>query len=365
MERTNIEIHGYDKQPVYDLHTHLIYPSPIEQSVSVFKNIMRHFNYGKIHIASVAMHDVTENVKALYCKANTENIYCSGSINHYFDERDTADYFLSEIKKYHAMGCDGIKMLEGKGNWHAKLYTKNLADKVYEKFFEYAEQNEIPVLMHLGDPLEMWDLSKMSDYAIERGWYCGGEGMPSREDLRFEVEQILKKFPRLRLILAHFYFMADDLDRAAKLFDTYPNLCFDLTTGDPHFVTLTETYDRSREFFIKYNDRLLYGTDTYHFSLGDMNEEQRYGTRINQIRSYIETDDQRVLNEKPIKCLNLPTESKNKIYRDNFVRYYGENPKKIDAEMLLHECALIEKERTLDEQMRSNLKTIKEYFEKM
>ena len=54
MDRTNIEIHDYDKGPVYDLHTYLFYPSLVEQSVSVFKNIMRHFNYGKIHIAPVA-----------------------------------------------------------------------------------------------------------------------------------------------------------------------------------------------------------------------------------------------------------------------------------------------------------------------
>lgn len=364
MDKTSIEIHGYDKEPVYELHTHLFYPSPIEQSVSAFKNIMRHFNYGKMHIASIAMQDVTENVKALYCKDNIENVYCSGSINHYFDERDTAEFFLSEIKKYHAMGCDGIKMLEGKGNWHARLYTKNLADKVYDKFFAYAEENEIPLLMHLGDPLEMWDLSKMSDYAIERGWYCGGEGMPSLEDLRDEVEGILKKFPRLRLILAHFYFMSDDLDRAARLFDTYPNLCFDLTTGDPHFVPLTKTYDRSREFFIKYRDRLLYGTDTYHFSLDGMTEEQRYGTRINQIRSFIETDNERLCDGQPIKCLNLPSEVKNKIYRDNFVRCYGASPKPIDKEMVVCDCALIQKERTLDEQMQQNLEVIKKHFKK-
>ncbi|MBE6688454.1 MAG: hypothetical protein E7588_04135 [Ruminococcaceae bacterium] len=368
MEKTNVEIHGYSKEPIYEMHTHMLYNRPVTDTVDAFKNIMRHFNFGKMHLASIAMIDTTENVKALYCKDRIDNLYASGSINHHFDSRDTSDFFLSEIKKYHAMGCDSIKILESKPSQHLRLYTPDLSHKVYEKFFNYAEENQIPLIMHVGDPLEMWDLSKMSQYAIERGWYCGGEGRPSLEDLRKETENILKKFPKLRLSLAHFFFMSDDIDRVAKMLDSYENLYFDLCIENAQFANLTDRYNDAKKFFIKYSDRFMYGTDTYHFALDGMTEEQRYGHRINQIRSFVEMDKEYIYTvegtNRRVRTLALDKQYQDNIFRNNFIEFFGQNPRKIDREMVVAECEKIIAERELDELMRANVETVKAHFSK-
>ena len=365
MELKNHELHGYNKKPIFDSHVHHLNPAPVDTSVALLNGMADHFNYARMTLCAIPMYDPIANVKSLYLKEHLTPIsYVAAGINHHYDERDDADFFLNEIKKYHAMGCDGIKMLEGKMELHRKIRPSRLDDKAFDKFYAYAEENAIPIVMHLGDPAENWDLSKMSEYAIAKGWYNGPED-PTLEDLRSEVDGILRKFPKLKLTLAHFYFMGDDLTRAAKMFDTYENLCFDLTPGGEMYVSFTSNYENARLFFEKYADRLVYGTDTYNFPLDGATPERRYGSRINLVRSYLEAAEDYTYMKDTVRPFHFGEEITDKIYRKNFLRIYGETPRALDYERIVAECELIAKERTLDELSAQNLATVSKYFKNL
>ena len=342
MDKTSIQLHSYSPTPVFDSHTHIQYIYPIDMSLENFKNIMRHFNYEKIHIAALGMNEPTDNYRALYCKDNIQGAYVSGSVNHRYDARDTAEYYLSEIKKYWAMGCDGMKLLELKPSTHRTLGHARLDDKKWDKFFGYAEENRIPLTLHCGDPLRFWDAEKAGEWAVSHGWVSGPDE-PTLEELRSEVSGILQKFPGLIVTLAHFYFMGAELDRAAKLFDTYPGVTFDITPGGEMFYEMSEDIDSARLFFKKYSKRILYGTDTYPFPLDGMSEEERYGRRINFARTFLEGKEDFLQPDRDdvmLHPLSADSDVLEDVYRGNFLRRFGEKPRELDYERIAMHCRL-------------------------
>ncbi len=365
MYKINPVLHGFSMEPVREGHAHVKFEKPIDESVEIFRNILEHFNYEALQILAMPCYSMTENYKAAYCKAKlAPRVFAAAGLEHNSDARDTKDYFTNQIREYHAMGFDGMKMLEGKlTTW--RMLHRMVNDRVLDGYYAYAEENEIPIVMHLGDPAKFWDLSKVTEYAISRGWVYT-EDEPSLEELRGNVEDVLSRFPGLHLTLAHFYFMSEDLERAAKLMDTYKNLCFDLTPGGEMFVGFTKNYDEARLFFEKYSDRLLYGTDMYNvFESPEKAETEIAGPRVFQLRSYLEKTEPFMapnLSDAPLRPFGLPAEITDKIYRTNSIRRYGKTPRPFDTERLLVKCEEVTKIRNLGAEEMKDMQVITEYF---
>ena len=367
MKKNNAALHGYSPLPICDSHVHQKFQLPLETTVQVFDEMMDHFNLSHIQLCSMPCYDRTDNYRAFYLKSlRSPKIYVAVGLDHHYDERDTAEYYLQEIKRYHAMGADSVKMLEGKMFVHRKL-GKKLCDPVFDLFYAYCEEHQIPITLHLGDPIENWDLSKMNEYAIRKGWYCGPED-PTREELRQEVYNVLDKFPRLPLVFAHFNFMGDDLDRAAELMEKYPNICFDLTPGGDMFIGFTQNWEKARAFFIKYQDRILYGTDSYNFPPADCSpEEGNNALRTNLVRTFLEGNEifTETTKKYPFKPFGFEGEILDKLYRENFFRLYGKHPHPLDKSAIPEGArALLADGKDLDALMQENLQKVIDHFEK-
>lgn len=366
MKGKNYERHGFRAKPVRENHGHLCFEKPIDETVSNYADILRHFNYSSANLCAIPVsHSVTENWQTMYCKAKlAPRIFASAGPEYFLDQRDNADNLLLQAKEYREMGFDGIKMLDGKVTQY-RITKYTLADKRFDKLFAYAEQNKIPIVMHIGDPAKFWDKSQMTEYAISRGWvYEPYE--PSLEEVRGWVFEILSRYPGLHLVLAHFFFMGGELDRAAKIFDTYKNVYFDLTPGGEMFVKFTENYDESRLFFEKYSDRLLYGTDMYNtFESADKAEAEVAGPRVFQLRSMLEGKEEfmsTLISDKPLRPFGFEGEILDKIYIGNAARIYGENPRPIDRERVAARCRKFILENKLSALEAENMKIITEYF---
>lgn len=363
----NPTLHGYSMEPICDNHVHQKFQLPLETTQAVIEELMDHFNYSRLQICAMNVYDRTDNYRAFYLKSKmAPKVYVGASLDHHFDERDTAEYYLEEIKRYHAMGADGVKMLEGKMFFHRKL-GKPLCDPVFDLFYGYCQEHSIPITIHLGDPLNNWDLSKMSEYAINKGWYCSPED-PTREELRQEVYNVLDKFPKLHIIFAHFNFMGDELEKAEALMEKYPNICLDLTPGGEMFIGFTEEWERARNFFIKYQDRILHGTDSYNFPPeGRLPENHQNSTRINLVRSFLEKKEIFTESSKnyPFRPFGFEGEMLDKIYRKNFIRLYGKSPRPLDRALILQGAKALQAEadENLTELMQQNLQTVIDHFE--
>lgn len=363
-----VEKYGLGNFKTCDNHFHMKYPEKIDKSLDILNLQRKYFNLDKVQLCCMPCYDMSENYKGFYLKSKLDGVYVSAGLRHYCDERDTADGYLEQIKAAHRMGCDGIKMLEGKLKLHKTLKGK-LCDEVFDKFYAYAEENRMPIVLHLGDPGFFWDINELKkysiyEYAIANNWLVEPED-PSLEDLRAEVQAVLEKFPKLTLILAHFYFISNDIDRAEKMLNTWENLYFDLTPNAYMYSDFSKNYDKWRAFFEKHADRILYGTDTYVKACDESTVEKLHGLRPRLVRLYLEKSEEfpeRTLDQEVIRPFGLDDKVLHQIYYGNFVRLYGEKPVPLNHKMIGEACGALLKE-DLDELTRDNLQIIMEHFQ--
>jgi hypothetical protein len=126
--------------------------------------------------------------------------------------------------------------------------------------------------------------------------------------------------PELRVVGAHLGSMADYLEDLAAHLDTYPNFVMD-TAGRLRSLTF-QPRDKVRAFILKYQDRVLHGTDLHFF------QEQRTLRRRSRGKTNMPwigaisplTRLFEYLGNK-VEGLNLPRPVLKKLYHDNAVRW--------------------------------------------
>lgn len=325
-------------EKVYDAHCHHNFDMPIETAIEIFKEEFEMTGTEKVIFLALPHHvedgklsfDQEQNKNALHLKkAFSPNGYAFAGLVHPIDGEYTekiADDFEMQVKEYISKGFDGIKMLEGYPNLRKVMGIK-LCDKVYDKFYAYCEENAIPITMHFANPAANWDITKASKYDIEHG-RCYDDTYPTKDELTEEVFAILRKYPQLRLTLAHFGFMSDDIS-VAERFMSYQNTIFDLTPGGEQLLNMAKKWDKWSPFFEKYQDRIVYGTDMYAFPRDfEGGWEQAVYRRPNLIRELFETDTLHEYIGEKFQGIKLATKIRDKIYRENFTRLYG-TPKRV------------------------------------
>ncbi len=244
--------------------------------------------------------------------------------------------FLTQVEMIDRMGFDGVKMIEGKPTTRLELGIA-LDSPVYDDYFGYLEERQLPIIWHVGDPPPFYDEARCPRWATLNGWSYVGKAAQPLEALRREIEGVLKNHPRLRVIFAHFYFMSDEMDRAADFLDAHPSVSVDLTPGTEMYYNFGRNLDATRDFFLKYQDRILYGTDSGMGS--ELSDEVKLANALeNQtaVMRFLE-EDADVLLDWPegleptlpyeffgwsgrIHGIALPPEVLRKIYWENFDR---------------------------------------------
>lgn len=240
--------------------------------------------------------------------------------------------FLRQAMRCKAQGFDGMKMLEGKPNTRKRIGVR-LDDPVYDAYFDFLQREGMPILYHVNDPGIFWDKDRAPRVALERGWAYLDGSFRTKEELYGEVEGFLRKFPGLRIIFAHFYFMDEEgVERAGDFLDRWPQVSYDLTPG-MHFKSFEANLEGWRDFIIKYQDRILFGTDNDY----GMSRQLIYA-----MRSILETDNTIDCWDMRLRGMKLERAVLEKIYTRNFARYSGETPREVSPEDIAEECVHIE-----------------------
>lgn len=123
----------------------------------------------------------------------------------------------------------------------------------------------IPVLIHTGEPAVFWDpIDKYNERWLEMKQYPNRhrnpDEYPSWEKVMSEQWNVFRKHPETNFINAHLGWMGNNLSRVGELMKEFPNMYTEIGAvlaelgRQPHFA---------RQFFIKYQDRIMFGKDSW------------------------------------------------------------------------------------------------------
>jgi len=325
-----MEMPGFATLPIVDGHVHFVHPERLKEMLALLAEV----HTGRVNLVCIPNPDgSTHNPAALYFKRkHPATTYISGALDYTVlaDSRHAADLLSAQITTLKASGFDGLKLIEGKPQVR-KLLPYPLDGWLFEKMWTSLEHENFPVVFHVNDPDEFWDAERCPAWARQSGWDYSDGTYPSKEDLYTEVDNILGRHPHLKLILAHFYFLSSDLERAASFLDAHPGVCFDLAPHLEMYRDFSLHSAATRAFFLCYQDRIIYGTDI------DTRALQRGQGSLMRfipwlIRSMLENMGEfTTLDGVIYHGLGLPSEVLEKIYHANFERLYGPQPARLTA----------------------------------
>ena len=138
-------------------------------------------------------------------------------------------------------------------------------DPLLDPVYAHLAARKKPLLAHLAEPLEAW--LPLNPQGLHYGYYSqnpewhlyGKNGFPSHQMLMDARDHILVKHPTLTVIGAHVGSMEHDVDEAARRLDRYPNFHIEVSARTRNLTR--QPAAKVRAFFLKYQDRILYGTD--------------------------------------------------------------------------------------------------------
>ena len=208
-------------------------------------------------------------------------------------------------------------------------------DPRFDPIFDFIESQNKTLVNHNGEPKNCWlPLGEMT-VSGDRGYFSSHPqyhmylhpDYPSYEDLLTARDRMLKKHPNLRYVGCHLGSMEWSVDEQAKWLDEFPNCALDMAARIVHFKV--QSRDKVRNFIIKYQDYLLYGTDMGIKGKGagvksiDKARKILSSTWLSDWK-YFTTDSLMTLNDegKEFQGLKLPESVLKKIYFENALRMY-------------------------------------------
>jgi predicted TIM-barrel fold metal-dependent hydrolase len=174
---------------------------------------------------------------------------------------------LADLRQAVKNGAIGLKVFKELGLSNKKFDGTLLKvdDPVLDPIWDLAGELNIPVIIHTAEPQEFFSpLDNHNERWLElnifQGRYRPQDRYPSFEDLMQQRDHMFAKHPKTRFIAAHFAWYGNDLERAAHLLDTLPNVVMEVAAVLYEFGR--QPY-ASTQFFTKYQDRVMFGKDTY------------------------------------------------------------------------------------------------------
>ena len=300
-----------------DFHVHVTdEETGIEESIRYFKDYCERNQLQGIGIHAAEFTSLIEhptcNEKVLAVSKADPNWFAFAGLRHACD-------FVEQIKEYMVQGFKGIKLLEGKPSiWRHYGYTYDAPR--FEPFFAFAEEHAIPLLIHNNDPIHHWDINKISKTALEKGWYYD-ETFPSQEYFFQSLEGVLDRHPNLHAAIAHFGFYDDNIPRAEALMEKCPNLYMDMTPAPIIFDEFSQTPDAIKSFIMKYQDRLLFGSDAETTPDGQPKSIVARKTKI--MNAFYEGSGEYIIDDHRIRGMALDGKVLENIYWNNAMAFMG------------------------------------------
>ncbi len=240
------------------------------------------------------------------------------------DEPDFGNKEAARLEEAVRAGARGLKIFKSLGltlrDKSGKLVTVD--DPRIDPIWAKCGELHIPVMIHVTDPNAFFTpLDKYNERYDELGahpdWLFYGPEFPKKEDILAQRNRVIARHPNTIFVGAHVANLPEDLATVSNWLDSWPNLYVDI---DARISELGRQPYAARRFFIKYQDRITFGTDT-----APSKEAYRIYYR------FLETDDEyfnpsgghHLQGRWNIYGIFLPDEVLEKVYHKNAEKVLG------------------------------------------
>jgi predicted TIM-barrel fold metal-dependent hydrolase len=201
------------------------------------------------------------------------------------DEPGWSDREAARLRASFEAGAKGLKFHKtlGLGARYQDGRLVPVDDPKLDPIWGVCAQYKRPVEIHTGDPGAFFTpLDRFSERWHELNehpeWLFYGKDFPKRSELHAQRMRAIARHPHTTFICAHMANDGEDLAEVGRWLDAYPNMYVDI---DARISELGRQPYSARRFFLKYQDRIMFGTDT---------RPNRQAYRI--YYRFLETDDE-------------------------------------------------------------------------
>lgn len=182
-------------------------------------------------------------------------------------EPDWGDKAAKQLEDDVTNGANGLKIFKSLG-FSVKDVNGNrvpVDDPRLDAVWKKAGELKIPVLIHTADPKPFWDSldnrnERWLELIINPNRKRGADNPASWETLMNEQHNLFKKHRNTTFIAAHFGWYPNDLDKLSSLLDAMPNVVVEFGAV---VAELGRQPKRAKAFFTKFQDRILFGKDSW------------------------------------------------------------------------------------------------------
>jgi predicted TIM-barrel fold metal-dependent hydrolase len=199
-------------------------------------------------------------------------------------------------------------------------------DPVFAPILDNIAARHKTLVAHVAEPDSCWKAPdpKSPDYSYynqhpEEYAYKHPE-WPTKQAILAARDHLLQVHPNLKVVGAHLGSMEVDVDQIAQRFDKHPNFAVDTAARVDYLMM--QTAEKVRAFLIKYQDRVVYGTDNVLYP-SEKTESvlAEWAARYERDWRYFSGDADVTFDGGTTKGLHLPREVLRKLYHDNAVKW--------------------------------------------
>jgi hypothetical protein len=253
-----------------------------------------------------------------------------------WESGEWADEVISRLKNSFDKGALGIKLWKNIGMVYKDSNDQFIMidDPKFDPVIEYIISQDKTVMGHLGEPKNCWLPLEQMTVNNDRTYFMNNPEYhmylhpeyPSYDDQINARDRFIERHPDMRFVGAHLGSLEWDVDELALRLDRFSNMAVDMAARIPHLQHQTRLdREKVRQFFIKYQDRIIYATDS-GISEGSNSENEKkdlHNTWFNDWKYFV-TDS--TLTSPHVngdfQGLRLPKKVVDKIFRENARRWF-------------------------------------------
>ena len=263
------------KFPVIDVHTHFgsVLLGRDYDKLYDIEEVVRNFkSFGVKNIINLDGQWGDELIRILKkTQPHEDFIITFGSVDvRKLDDRDFESYVRKTILESKERGIRGLKFFKDVSLVNKDRNGKYIAvdDPRLQVIWATAAELDLPVLIHIADPVAFFKPvdrynERYEELCVHPDWSYYKPGMYTFQELLDMQENLLESNPDTTFIIAHCGSYSENLGYVARCLDRYPNMYIDIAA---RIAELGRQPYTARKFFIKYQDRILFGTDVGPFN---------------------------------------------------------------------------------------------------